>query len=376
MLNLTAIEAAMRNLGLTRSALAELCGVSKEATSNWLNGESIPRPSKLSRLATALKIPVDSLLVLEEPVQPIFAYRTQRNRAVTGEIRDAGDDQARHLAQLLPFVSVPPDFEAPVLKNPSLDDAYIRRVASHARNSVGLSHKDILADERLEALFHNFGAIFVPVLWGLDKQRHENALTVYLPDSKVYWVVFNLGCRKDDYKYWLAHEYGHCLTMHHLNEEDGEIFAEKFAQQLVFPDEVAHDCLEAVRNSRNGLSILYEYAENYGVSVVTVLRAVDRLSEQLYGEKTGNDRKSFYALWKMKQKNIPTMAKELFDSDFPSKSEYIIKSEFRYKTPVFSAIRFFQESEGGRNPAFVSSVLGVELGDALSLSHELWDDRP
>lgn len=376
MLNITAIEGAMRKLGLTGAALAEACQVSKEATSNWLKGESIPRPSKLTKLAEVLGIPVDSLLNVVQPTSPVFAYRTKLNKPITGQLRDAAEEQARHLEQLLSFVEDRPDFEPPLLRDPSLDADRIRHAATRARITLGLSNKEVLSNENLERLFHIFGAILVPVIWGLNKERHENALTVYLPESKTSWVVFNLGCRKDDYKYWLAHEYGHCLTMHALSEEDGEIFAEKFAQQLVFPDVVAHECLLKVQESGQGVITIKEYAEKYGVSVITVLRAVDRLSEQLYGKKTGIDTPNFYMNWNRSRSKVPTMSQLVFGSDTPSQEVYVAKAQEAYNTPIFEAIRHFQEVEGGRNPAFISSVLNIGLGDALSLSHVLWESQP
>lgn len=372
MLNITAIEAAMRKLGMTGAALAEACNVSREATSNWLNGESLPRPSKLTKLAEVLGIPVDKLLNVIEPTSPVFAYRTKFNKPVTGQLRDAAEEQARHLEQLLPFVEGRSDFEPPLLRAPSLDAERIRLAAIKVRESLGLANRDVLSTEALERLFHIFGAILVPVIWGLNKERHENALTVYLPESKTSWVVFNLGCRKDDYKYWLAHEYGHCLTMHALGEEDGEMFAEKFAQQLVFPDEVAHDCLGEVRSPKDGMAIVKQYADKYEISVITVLRAVDRLSEQLYGAKSGLDTPGFYGAWNATRNNVPTMAEILFGSNTPSQVDYVAKAEAAYRTPVFKAIQSFQEAEGGRNPAFIASALNIGLGDALSLSHVLW----
>lgn len=372
MLNISAIESAMRTLGLNGKTLADACGVSKEATSNWLKGESIPRPSKLAILSQVLSIPFDTLLEIVAPTAPVFAYRTKKNKPVTGPLRAAAEEQARHLEQLLPFVDGRSEFEPPLLREPSLDAERIRLAAIKVRQSVDLSNKDVLSTDALERLFHLFGAIFVPVIWGLNKECHENALTVYLPESKVSWVVFNLGCKEDDYKYWLAHEYGHCLTMHALNEEDGEVFAEKFAQQLVFPDEVAHDCLERVRLSQDMAAVIKEFAQKYEISVITVLRAVDRLSEQLYGTKTGLGTQKFYAAWNATRRNVQTMSKVLFGTDAPLQSDYIAKAEAAYKSPVFKAIQSFQESEGGRNPAFIASVLNVGLGDAVGLSHVLW----
>lgn len=377
MLNIHAIDIAMRKLGLNGTTLAEACGVSKEATSNWLKGESIPRPSKLALLSEVLNIPVDSLLEIVSPPQPLYAYRTKLNKPVTGALRESAEEQARHLEQLIPYIDGGCEFDPPLLRTPSLDSEHIRSVTIQVRQSLGLSTKDILSNDALERLFHIFGAKFVPVLWGLNKERHENALTIYSPDSKVSWVVFNLGCKEDDYKYWLAHEYGHCLTMHALTEEEGETFAEKFAQQLVFPDEVAHECLEVLRQSpTTGIRGIKEFADRYGISVITVLRAVDRLSEQLYGKKTGLDTPSFYAAWNANRKDVNSMAKNHFGSDSPSQHEYVAKSEAIYKTEVFKAIEEFQKNEGGRNPAFISSALNIGIGDALNLSHALWERQP
>jgi transcriptional regulator with XRE-family HTH domain/Zn-dependent peptidase ImmA (M78 family) len=374
MLNISAINSAMRKLGLNGTALAEACQVSKEATSNWLNGESIPRPSKLAKLAEVLGISAEGLLNIVEPVQPVFAYRTKLNKPVTGPLRETAEEQARHLEQLLPYVDDRPDLEPPLMRAPSLEEDRIRHTANAIRASLRLSNKDVLSNDDLESLFHTFGAIMVPVLWGLNKEKHENALTVYLPESKTSWVVFNLGCKQDDYKYWLAHEYGHCLTLHGLSEEDGEVFAEKFAQHLVFPDEVAHQCLDAIRHAVDGKSaIVKNYAEKYGISIITVMRAIDRLSDQLYGESTGLATRGFYAAWNATRKQVHSMSKVIFGTNTPSQDDYVAKAEERYRTPVFKAIQNFQNFEGGRNPAFIANTLNIGLGDAVSLSHALWE---
>jgi transcriptional regulator with XRE-family HTH domain len=373
MLNIQAIEAAMHNLGLNGTSLAEACDVSKEATSNWLKGESIPRPRKLTCLSNVLGIPIESLLEVSEPVPPVFAYRTRLNKPVTGALREAAEDQASHLQQLLPFIEVDSEFEPPLLKNPSLEEERILKAANAVRSSLGLSHADVLSNYQLENLFRTFGAILVPVLWGLNKEKHENALTVFLSESKTSWVVFNLGCKQDDYKYWLAHEYGHCLTLHGLSEEQGEVFSEKFAQYLVFPNEVAHECLEVIRAQENGNRTIKAYAEKYGISVITVLRAVDRLSEQLFGVKTGLDTPGFYRAWKSQRCSVPSMAHEIFGTDSPTSKDYVEKSESRFKTRVFEALQNLQLAEGGRNPAFIAGALKIGLGDAISHSHFLWE---
>ena len=72
---------------------------------------------------------------------------------------------------------------------------------------------------------------------------------------------------------------------------------------------------------------------------------------------------------------MPTMTRVISGSDTPSQQEYVVKAGEYYKTPVFRAIQSFQETEGGRNPAFIASVLNLGIGDALSLSHVLWEHQ-
>jgi transcriptional regulator with XRE-family HTH domain/Zn-dependent peptidase ImmA (M78 family) len=376
MLNIQLIETSMKKLGLSGAAVAEACEVSREATSNWLNGESIPRPSKLTKLAAVLQVQVEQLLALEAAPKPIFAYRTARNKPVSGSAKESATELARHLEQLLPYVSERSESNSPFMREPSIDEERIRKIARDARASLQLNQTDVLTDKALETLFHTFGACLVPVIWGLDKVKHENALTVYLPESKFCWVVFNLGCKQDDYKYWLAHEYGHCLTLHGLSEEDGETFAEYFAQHLVFPDEVAFVCLEEMRKAEAPMSVAETYSTCYGVSIVTVLKATERLSNQLHGVTQGLLTPRFWGGWNMGRGKVPSMLTAVFGTETPSIDEYVSKSEAKYKTPVFKAIAAFQEAECGRNPAFIAKALNIGLGDAVSLSHALWQPQP
>ena len=371
MLNTPVIQAAMRKLGLSPSALAERCEVSREAVSNWLANESLPRPRKLTELAAQLHLTVDELLGISATSEPVVAYRTRQNRAVSGDSQVAGEEVGRHLRELLQFMDTSTLFEPPVLREPQLDEKYIQQAAAAIRHSLELASTDVVSREQLFGLFHDFGAYLVPVFWGGDKDGHENAMSVYLPDSKASFVVFNLGCRQDDFKYWLAHEYGHCLTLHALRGDEGEEFAEKFAQHLLFPDELAMQALEtiqAAKNSRAAMAAANWFAGKYDISVVTVVRAADRVA-LLHGQKpTGLATTQFYTAWKVQRKFAPTMAHVIFGTDSPAPADYVARSEKVFRTPVFKALGAWQEAAGGRSPAFIASALNVKLGDALALS--------
>lgn len=373
MLNIPLLKSKMSALGLSQTALAQECSVSKEAVSNWLSGESFPRPGKLAVLAGRLGVTVNELLLMDE-VEPVVAFRMRNNRSVTGSAKDAGDEVGRHLQQLLAFTTTLPTlFEPPHLRTPSLDDDVIRAAAAAVRSSLKLSPTDVMSTEQLLELFHDFGAFLVPVFWGGDKDGHENAMSVYLPDSKSSWVVFNLGCRQDDFKYWLAHEYGHCLTLHKLQGDDGETFAEKFAQQLLFPDELAQQALASIRQSDKPLAAANWFAGKYDISVVTVVKAADRIALSRGEKATGLETIRFYTDWRKTRKNAPTVSHLLFGTDTPPATQYILKCEEVFRTPVFQALRRWQRNNEGRSPAFIASTLNIALGDAVELSHALWE---
>ena len=372
MLNATTIHTAMQQLGLSQAKLASLCNVSKEAVSNWLSGESIPRPNKLKSLAEVLHLEIDDLLKAEQLIpEPIIAYRTKRNRPVTGNSKEAALDLAASLRELVPFVRKNALFTPPILQNPLLDDDYIREATQQVRAKIGLTPKAPLCRAHLLQLHQDFGSILVPVFWGQNKVGHENALSVYLPDSKVSWVIFSLNAHDDDFNYWLAHELGHCYSLHALQDEAGELFAERFAQELLFPQEVATDALESIKADDSPRERANWYAGTYSTSIVTVIRQADKMAKILGVEPTGIETNSFWAQWTASRNYMPTVVEVLFGEAQLTTEEYILKCEDEFKTPVFRALAQWQAAEGGRSPSFISSALNIDIGQALELSHAL-----
>ncbi|GAP35415.1 hypothetical protein ABXN37_09640 [Piscinibacter sakaiensis] len=235
--------------------------------------------------------------------------------------------------------------------------------------------RDICGNEKvthdhLFQLFAKIGVILVPVFWGGDREGHENAMSVYLPDSRTTWVLFNLGCRIDDFSYWLAHELGHALTLHALQCDDGETFAERSAQKLLFPESVAAKALEAIREAGDKMATASWYAGSFDVSIVTVVKAADRVAGKRGEAPTGLNTGPFYGMWKRNRRSLPTAAQQLFGTDTPAPLEYIVKSEELFDTPVFRALAKFQQLEG-RSPVFVAATLNVNIGDGLALSQAL-----
>jgi transcriptional regulator with XRE-family HTH domain len=372
MLNLEKITTVMNELSLNQSAIAEQCEVSREAVSNWLSGQSSPRPLKLKALAKALGLSlVDLVKPRERHPAPVVAYRTQRRVPVTEESLKAAEELAHHLRELVPFVFGETFFVPPHLDSPRVDDDYIRKVTTQIRARKELTPLAPISREHLLDMHHAFGSILIPVLWNGERTGHENALSVYLPESKSSWVVLSLNARNDDFNYWLAHELGHCYSLHALRDESGESFSERFAQELLFPYEAALEALDKFSTCGDAMAHAEYLAKMYSISIVTVIRQVDRVANQLDRPKCGLETPEFWATWNANRHLIPTVAQSLFGPDELTSESYVESAEKYFNTPIFKAIAQWQINEGGRSPAFIASALNIGLTDAYVLSKTL-----
>src|SRR5690606_4886515 len=119
------------------------------------------------------------------------------------------------------------------LKDPVNEYAYIQQVAQKVRRDINVAEDGTLDFQHLIKRFRALQTVLVPVLWG-EKQVHENAIHIFLPDSGTTWVYLNLDVNVHDFKFWMAHELGHCLSPT-LRGDAAEDFADAFAGALLFP---------------------------------------------------------------------------------------------------------------------------------------------
>ena len=233
--------------GLTQTAIAEALHVSKEAVSQWLNAKSFPRPNKLLQLGKLLDLSFDELVIKEDPYAPKVAFRKMKGRKTKDHHIEKAQEMGcflRHLAPLLPFDTLE---MPPFLKAPTCNYDYLCQVTAKVRHDINLSATETVDFNHLIRRFRDLQAVIVPVLWG-SKNRHENAVHIYLPDSQSTWVYLNLDVNVHDFKFWMAHELGHCLSPL-LSGDEAEDFADAFAGALLFPHEKAGTGLSSLSGS-------------------------------------------------------------------------------------------------------------------------------
>jgi transcriptional regulator with XRE-family HTH domain len=366
-LNVDAVRHRMDEAGLSPAGLAKRLEVSREAVSKWLSGESIPRPDKLLKLALLLGLKFDQLVSrLEEAQEPVVAFRKQGAHKTTNQHLDRAKEMGRLLRPLAPYLPFDELVRPATLKQPSLDYSYLQKVAAKIRDEIGVAQTDRLDFHHLIKKFRELQAVLIPVLWG-KKDRHENALHIYLPDSLTTWVYLNLDSDVHDFKFWMAHELGH-IHAPSLRGDGAEDFADAFAAALLFPQPLAAQAYQAVAalgNKGKQMNRIKAIAETHVISPITVYFEINKYaaSQGLHRIDFGN---AIYGAAKNLSKVYYSVSESLFDGIKPEPARYMEVAEMQFDSPFFASLkRYMVENEKGAG--YIQTVLDTSLLDAKAL---------
>ncbi|MCW1886716.1 XRE family transcriptional regulator [Luteolibacter flavescens] len=375
-LNLPLLQATLAEKGLSQTALSEALGLSKAAVSKWFKGKSFPRPQELLKLGKLLGLGFKDL-VQSGPAaaEPLVAFRKRAGTVTKDEHTSRAQDMGRLLAPVvthLPF----DNFVAPVrLKDPQLDYDYIQQLVTKVRLELDLDPVKPIDFENLIGKFNELQAVLVPVMWG-KKSRHENALHIYLPDSRTTWVFLNLDSELHDFKFWMAHELGHVLSVSLLegNEiERAEDFADAFAGALLFPERAAAESLDEYSRKKTDatrIQAILRIAKDYLISPFSVYREIQRYCEHHELPFATVKQPSLHAAISQFNKRYQTIREMLFDGDVPSADHYMRISNETFSTPVFKALGDYVKATEV-SPSVLSRMLDVPLWDARELKQAL-----
>lgn len=366
----------MEQAGLNQTAIAQELGVSKEAVSQWLNDKSFPRPNKLLQLGKLLRLRFDDLVIKQDPFAPKVAFRKMKGTKTTAQHVEKAQVMGTYLRQLVPYLPFSTLEMPPILKSPVCDYDYLRQVADKVRSEIHVDATDTIDFTHLIKRFRDLQAVIVPVLWG-SKQRHENAVHIYLPDSQTTWVYLNLDTNVHDFKFWMAHELGHCLSPD-LEGEEAEDFADAFAGSLLFPHELAeaaHASISAQSSPAKMISHVIDLASTQTISPYTVLFQVNRFAFT-YGKPEFKFDNAFHGAVTNFNKKYLNLSDALFGRKDPDETrkpdarQYIEETGGAFETPIFEILRDFL-SQQKKGPGFIQTVLDVPLLDARSIHAEL-----
>lgn len=366
-LNIPVIESAMQNAGMNAAGLARALDVSREAVSRWLKSGSVPRPDKQLKLALTLGLGLHDLLVMDSANDPVIAFRKKGARKTTERHIEHAKMIGRLLRPLVEYLPSDRSRGPRTLKEPLLNNyEYLQALAQDIRGSIGIGAEEPLDFRDLINLFKGQQTVLIPVLWGA-KDRHENALHIYLPDSQSTWVFLNLDVAVHDFKFWMAHEYAHVCSPH-LTGNDGEDFADSLAGALLFPESIAEDAYNRIKRARNPgtrMNRIKGVAEQHLISPVSVhhemlsyarhhqLEPID-MGDSIYGAARNLTGKYYQ------------VSASLFKQQPPSPEHYVEISEGLFQSPFFKALRNYLTDQN-KGPGYLQTILDSSLLDAKSL---------
>lgn len=372
-LNLPAIEEALPRAGLSQAKLAKELDVSREAVSKWFKGTSIPKPDKLLRFGMMLGLSFEQLVVVElANAVPVVCFRKKAGSKTKDVHYEKARDTGERLKRLVPLLPDPPLSSPSVLSEPRVDYAYVQKAAAEVRKEMGLVNKANIKYKDLIDKFARLHAVIVPVMWG-EKQNHGNALNIHLPDSCVTWVFLNLDSNVIDFKFWMAHELGHALAPK-LDGDEGEDFADAFAQALLFPQESVVELRPELRRCpsvQSRINLIKQVAESMLISPLTIRRALEdfEVAADLDTMDLGAER-PFMAMMTNFTKAHDIVSEQLFGKKAAAPKKYVRVCEDVFKTQFFKALALYcLDNDSAVN--YIHGVLRMALPDAKALAEEL-----
>lgn len=372
-LNISAVQAAMKEKGLSGRKLAEKLEISPQTITNWLTEAAFPHPAQLLKLALSLHISFDQLVIKTAPSndEPRVAARARLNRVLSdttlAELKGMGK-LLEQLAEFLPFDTLesPPRLTAPVTEY-----GYLQLVSKKVRSDSGVGENEPLKVKDLVGRFSKHNAVLIPVLWGA-KDGHENAIHVLLPRSGTTWVYLNLDTYVADFKFWMAHELGHVYSPS-LSGAEAEEFANAFAGALLFPKGAAaraYQDLDLCSNQVEKFKVLSHHAEKFGICIYTVFLEANNYATASGRPLVKVNSRSIHMARHARNTSAGTLTTSLWKGKVPTSQTYIAEVVNVFQTPFFETLsKFLKEKE--RSSSFIQAMLDVPLLDAKALHSEL-----
>ena len=370
-LNLDKANQAIESKGLTQTAIAKALDVSKEAVSQWLKEKSFPRPNKLLQLGKLLELGFNDLVIKDDPLAPRIAFRKMKGTKTKDHHIEKARETGYFLRHLVPFVPFDTLEMPPVLKSPVVEYEYLHKVTSKVRQDIGLSETEAIDFGHLVRRFFELQAVIVPVLWG-SKQRHENAVHIFLPDSQTTWVYLNLDTNIHDFKFWMAHELGHCLSPS-LTGDSAEDFADAFAGALLYPKQLAEKAYISINKKKTPATKIAEtirLAKAQLISPITVINQANQFAKFSKLPEIDLGR-PFYGAVTNFNKKYPNLSNALFgDISELDARDFIAKAGQLFQTSVFDLLREYLK-QNNKGSGFVQAIMDMPLLDARSIHAEL-----
>lgn len=365
-LNIPHIARALAARNFSYSDLAESLSVPTEDVSMWMSGQASPVAHRLVRMSLLLDMSFDDLIIDDSvPVpEPIVAYRKMAGKTTTDVELEKAREKGRLLRGLVPYLPNK-HIQPAALRTPTTEYQYLQQVVRDLRADLKIEPDAPIGPSDLIEKFKELGAVLVPVMWG-KREAHGNALHILHPDSKATWIFINLDTNACDFNFWMAHELAHVFTPALAETDEGEDFADAFAQALLFPEACASKLYQRLVGRAAGTVVngIKNAAIAHTISPYTVFKSLNS-----YAAAHGlPDLKKFkiYGAVKNFEKDFPDLTTHLFGSERPAPDEYVKQTTEAFNTIFFDLVRtYLRETANG--PGWLAEALEISHLDAIGL---------
>ncbi|MCC6505746.1 MAG: helix-turn-helix transcriptional regulator [Aquimonas sp.] len=363
------VKKALQARGWTQKDLAREVDVTAQAVTNWMKGTDFPRPDKLLKLATTLKLGFAELVVSETKGQPVIAFRKKGAAKTTDSHILKAIAMGSLLKPLVPFL---PALHSLRVQIPSPTTQYdlLQATALEVRARIGLGGQAVLSYEHLLEQFGTNGAVIVPVLWG-EKQNHKNALHILLPQEQTTFIFLNLDTRLEDFKFWMAHELAHVYTPGLAGTEEGEDFADALAGAMLFPKSIAEVAYPYVIQQGSipaEIRELKRYASAHSISLFSVFCEINRYAAAQGLPPLRCKDSNIHAIRNSQRGKL--ISAILFDPTPPEPVAYIAAAQNVFRSAFFSALQKMIKDQG-TGPGYLQQIMDIPMADAAALHREL-----
>lgn len=373
-LNIPLVSSTAEAQGLTQTAIAAQLEVTKAAVSKWLTGKSHPRPPELLKLGKLLGLGYKDLTI-ESKAEPLIAFRRRASCKTTPKHINRAKAMGRCLEPLTSYLDFDPFLAPGYLKDPNLGYEYIQKLVTTLRREMNLSDHEPIGFKDLINKFRDQQAVLIPTLWG-KKDKHENALHIYLSESKTTWIYLNLDSEIHDFKFWMAHELAHVLSVNLLEQDQldlAEDFADRFAGALLFPEAAAKTVYKEyakARSDRGRTKVLMETGSEYTISPNSVYQELKQYAEVHEQPFTELDNKVLFPAINQFNKKFPTLSEHLFDGETPSANSFMRVAQEQFDTHFYKALGEYVRKTNAP-PSAISRMIDVPLLDARAYHEAL-----
>lgn len=352
------IKDLLENKSITQETLAHEVGVSRQALSKWIKGQT-PTGSHLVRLCGALGVPADYFFTEEPGRIAAPAHRTRGNAKNNEAMQDETLELAR--AYELFFRQAPKPGLVPSLRS-SRTEEDARRAARELRNMAGAVEDSPLSAEQVFRLYEQLKISLIPVLF--PEKVKSYAFYVRINGHRV--VFLNRRSNRLDMTFALIHEAVHAVrdeeqdsSLDEEQEREEEAFCDRVANLVQFPDSHVDGVWALLREipPAKQVNLLKGLCLREGHAMYGVIKRLEERHSRFSLKVGGADA------------NLHKSADAVDDAFLATNDPRTYMDNLRRVSPVF--MRLLTESVSNLGPRMLGELLQLDWLDAKELKKEL-----